>query len=200
MASPAVTLCDIPAAMAQDMVRYAALHEIQAVVDEPVSSAIWVMPADALAQRAPMMQEASGLVLLGAGDVPDTDMPWQVVSVPVSLAAWLAAVRQVASAKAGREMPLGNGWQLRLSMRELTDGTQQIALTDKETELLKLLGQHSEPISKEQLLESVWGYDSEVDTHTLETHIYRLRGKLAQMGEGGVELLTTPDGYSLFHT
>ena len=51
-------------------------------------------------------------------------------------------------------------------------------------------------ISKEDLLENVWGYCADVTTHTIETHIYRLRQKVEQ--EGGSQLiLTENNGYRL---
>lgn len=50
-----------------------------------------------------------------------------------------------------------------------------VRLTDKETAVLVYLIQATEPVPREELLAAVWGYDGRIDTHTLETHIYRLR-------------------------
>lgn len=50
-----------------------------------------------------------------------------------------------------------------------------VRLTDKEAALLAYLAQAVEPVPREELLAAVWGYDGRIDTHTLETHIYRLR-------------------------
>ena len=59
------------------------------------------------------------------------------------------------------------------------DGDMDIELTEKETNILKcLINSGHEPIEKEELLKQVWNYNSDVTTHTLETHIYRLRQKL----------------------
>lgn len=59
------------------------------------------------------------------------------------------------------------------------DGKMDIELTEKETNILKcLVNSGNEPIEKEELLKQVWNYNSDVTTHTLETHIYRLRQKL----------------------
>ena len=74
---------------------------------------------------------------------------------------------------------------------------QVITLTEKETMILKKLFQiWPKPISKENLLSEVWGYRKVVATHTLETHIYRLRRKIFRLIE--VPLVeTTRDGYKL---
>ena len=77
------------------------------------------------------------------------------------------------------------------------DTHRVIFLTEKETMMLKKLFQiWPETISKEGLLSEVWGYQNMLATHTLETHIYRLRKKIARFTE--VPLVeTTQGGYRL---
>ena len=72
-----------------------------------------------------------------------------------------------------------------------------VKLTEREVTILKYLYNNSpETISKEELLENVWGYSAEMTTHTIETHIYRLRQKVEQ--EGGSQLIITENsGYKL---
>jgi DNA-binding response OmpR family regulator len=74
----------------------------------------------------------------------------------------------------------------------------KIRLTDKETSILRYLyraGQQA--VSRETLLREVWGYNSGVTTHTLETHIYRLRQKIEHDAATPVILVTESDGYRL---
>ena len=74
----------------------------------------------------------------------------------------------------------------------------KVRLTDKETSILRYLyraGQQA--VSREMLLREVWGYNSGVTTHTLETHIYRLRQKIEQDAAAPVILVTEPSGYRL---
>ena len=72
-----------------------------------------------------------------------------------------------------------------------------IVLTEKETMMLKKLFQSwPETISKESLLSEVWGYQNMLATHTLETHIYRLRKKIAGFTEAPL-VETTQGGYRL---
>lgn len=70
-------------------------------------------------------------------------------------------------------------------------------LTEKEVAILKYLYQKAPKISeKEELLENVWGYSADATTHTVETHIYRLRQKVEQ--DGGSQLIITENnGYRL---
>ncbi|MCZ8142127.1 MAG: response regulator transcription factor [Acetobacteraceae bacterium] len=75
---------------------------------------------------------------------------------------------------------------------------RKIRLTEKETAILTfLLGAGGQPVSREILLSEVWGYNSKVTTHTLETHIYRLRQKIEPNPAEARILLTDAGGYRL---
>jgi len=73
-----------------------------------------------------------------------------------------------------------------------------IALTDREVDILAYLARHNKtPVSRDALLKNVWQYQEGVDTHTLETHIYRLRQKIEASAEEPRILLTVEGGYRL---
>ena len=74
----------------------------------------------------------------------------------------------------------------------------KIHLTEKETAILKYLYRVGDrPVSREVLLDEVWGYNAGVTTHTLETHIYRLRQKIEPKPGEATLLVTEPGGYRL---
>jgi DNA-binding response OmpR family regulator len=74
----------------------------------------------------------------------------------------------------------------------------KIRLTEKETSILKYLYRAGERVvSREVLLHEVWGYNAGVTTHTLETHIYRLRQKIEKDPSNAVLLITETGGYRL---
>jgi len=73
-----------------------------------------------------------------------------------------------------------------------------IRLTEKENNILKFLYKNlGNVIRRETLLHEVWGYNSKVTTHTLETHIYRLRQKIEDDPSNACFLITEPGGYKL---
>ena len=75
---------------------------------------------------------------------------------------------------------------------------QKVRLTEKETSILKYLyWAGSKVVSRDTLLSEVWGYNTGVTTHTLETHIYRLRQKIEQNPSEVEILVTEPGGYRL---
>lgn len=74
----------------------------------------------------------------------------------------------------------------------------KIRLTEKETAILKYLYRASDQvIGRDVLLHEVWGYNSGVTTHTLETHIYRLRQKIEREPSNAEILVTETGGYKL---
>lgn len=83
--------------------------------------------------------------------------------------------------------------------KQLIDETgNKIRLTEKETSILKYLYRSGEKvISRDKLLHEVWGYNAGVTTHTLETHIYRLRQKIEKDPSNAELLVTESGGYKL---
>jgi len=77
-------------------------------------------------------------------------------------------------------------------------GQRKVRLTEKETNILKFLYRAGgRVVSREVLLNEVWGYNAGVTTHTLETHVYRLRQKIEADPSHAQLLLTEPGGYRL---
>jgi DNA-binding response OmpR family regulator len=74
----------------------------------------------------------------------------------------------------------------------------KVRLTEKETAILRFLYRAGQkPVTRETLLQEVWGYNSGVTTHTLETHIYRLRQKVERDATTPTILVTETGGYKL---
>lgn len=86
------------------------------------------------------------------------------------------------------------------SAKLLTDDqtSKKIRLTEKETAILKYLYRvGSKVVGRDVLLGEVWGYNAGVTTHTLETHVYRLRQKIERDPSSAEILVTEPGGYRL---
>ena len=81
--------------------------------------------------------------------------------------------------------------------KKLSKSDDFIILTEKEVQLLELFLNSKKPISKDNILSSVWHYSSEADTHTVETHIYRLRKKITNKFMDEKFILNSKDGYHL---
>ena len=78
-----------------------------------------------------------------------------------------------------------------------TRNKETISLTEKEVSILIELSQSKKVISKEKLLTEVWGYKSQMNTTTVETHIHRLRQKLKKFSNSRIAIKTKSGGYSI---
>lgn len=123
----------------------------------------------------------------------------EYVTKPFRFAQLLARVRaqlRLREANGEASVPLGAA-VFRPAEKSLFDADgERVRLTEKETAILRrLLKAENRVITRETLLSEVWGHQAELETHTLETHIYRLRRKLEPMAPG--LLVTELGGYRL---
>ncbi|MGE0211674.1 MAG: response regulator transcription factor [Parvibaculaceae bacterium] len=80
----------------------------------------------------------------------------------------------------------------------LREDNRKVRLTEKETSILKFLYRAGEQVvARDVLLHEVWGYNAGVTTHTLETHVYRLRQKIERDPSNAELLVTESGGYKL---
>ena len=123
------------------------------------------------------------------------------VTKPFKFAVLLARIRaQLRSHEASEDAVYHIGpYEFRPAAKALFDqAAKKIRLTEKETAILKYLYRAGEkPVSREELLTEVWGYNAGVTTHTLETHVYRLRQKIELHPSAAKLLLTEAGGYRL---
>ncbi len=146
------------------------------------------------------------IMLTAAGGDEDTVQGLEAgandyVAKPYKFAVLLARIRaQLRSHEhsEGAVFRLG-AYEFRPANKILVDAQQRkIRLTEKETNILKYLYRAGEkPVSREELLAEVWGYNAGVTTHTLETHVYRLRQKIEADPANARLLLTEAGGYRL---
>lgn len=130
------------------------------------------------------------------GDVPITESfakPLRLGHLLARLKFYLAASPRLQSA------PVTFGpYRFEPQNRQIvSEGGGVIRLTEKETSLLDYLGQSETPVTREELLAAIWGYDARIDTHTLETHIYQLRRKLDPQKTGENWLVNEQGAYRL---
>jgi DNA-binding response OmpR family regulator len=124
------------------------------------------------------------------------------VTKPFRFAVLLARIRtQLRQHEASEDAVFTIGpytFRPRSKMLLLNPNSSKVCLTEKEVSILRYLYRAGpRPVSRETLLQEVWGYNSEVTTHTLETHIYRLRQKIEKDTTAPVILLTDTGGYKL---
>jgi DNA-binding response OmpR family regulator len=147
------------------------------------------------------------VMLTGADSEPDTILGLEAgaddyVTKPFRLSVLLARLRAHLrqSDQSDAAVFLIGPYTFRPGAKLLTDqsGRRKVRLTEKETAILKYLYRAGDrAIGRDTLLGEVWGYNAAVTTHTLETHVYRLRQKIERDPARAEILVTEPGGYRL---
>ena len=81
--------------------------------------------------------------------------------------------------------------------RVLKRGNKILKITEKETNFIDMLNSYKKSLSKDYILKKIWAYSPDTDTHTVETHIYRLRQKIKDNFGDSDFIKNTEDGYSI---
>jgi len=90
-----------------------------------------------------------------------------------------------------------NNYLLNLNAREISLKNKKLKLTEKEINIILYLSKKIKPTKIEDLQKNIWKYQSNAETHTVETHIYRLRKKISKVFSDKNFILSKKDGYQI---
>ena len=90
-----------------------------------------------------------------------------------------------------------NNYTIDLNSREITINNTRLKLTEKEINTICYLSKSEKPVSIDELQEKVWSYQSDMETHTVETHIYRLRKKISDTFTDTEFIISKKNGYQI---
>lgn len=174
------------AASRDDVLDRAAGHRL-AVVDE-------ALDGPALCAELKSRGLSLPVLLLGGAGAPPCCGVEAVVAKPLRLPLLAARIQDILARQANGHGVAVGPWRFDEQRSVLNgEGGALVRLTAKETAILRRLHEAAGGVvSRQTLLDEVWGYGAEIDTHTLETHVYRLRRKL-----GAGVLVSDNGGYRL---
>ena len=90
-----------------------------------------------------------------------------------------------------------NNYTIDLNSRKMLMNNTKLNLTEKEINTITYLSKSNKPVGIDELQEKVWGYRSEIETHTVETHIYRLRKKILNTFNDNEFIISEKNGYQI---
>ena len=90
-----------------------------------------------------------------------------------------------------------NNYIINLNSREMFANNIKLKLTEKEINTITYLSKSEKPVSINELQEKVWSYQSDIETHTVETHIYRLRKKILNTFNDKDFIISEKNGYKI---
>ena len=88
-------------------------------------------------------------------------------------------------------------YEINLNSRKMSYMSKFVSLTEKETKIINYLNSSSKEITVENLQFEVWGHRSKLETHTVETHVYRLRKKVEKKFQDKSFILSLKNGYKI---
>tara|TARA_Y100001935_G_C17234686_1_gene472327 strand:- start:7 stop:633 length:627 start_codon:yes stop_codon:yes gene_type:complete len=138
-------------------------------------------------------------ILAGKGNYKVSKLFDDIINLPTTL----KEINNIIESRAAKNQFNKNSsirikeYYLNKNEKKLTKANESIILTEKEIKLLELFLANKNPISKNKILSKVWQYSNEADTHTVETHIYRLRKKINDKFSDENFILNDKLGYSL---
>ena len=121
------------------------------------------------------------------------------IILPVSLSEISNTIKNLITIKKFKENSSVQikGYEIDKNERLLKKGNLLITITEREIQLIELLFNEKKPISKNFILKKVWKYAEDADTHTLETHIYRLRKKILTKFNDENFIINFKTGYTI---
>ena len=90
-----------------------------------------------------------------------------------------------------------NNYIINLNSREILINNKKLKLTEKEINTIIHLSKSNKPVTINELQEKVWSYQSDMETHTVETHIYRLRKKILNTFNDNEFIISKKNGYQI---
>jgi DNA-binding response OmpR family regulator len=90
-----------------------------------------------------------------------------------------------------------NNYNINLNSREMLTNDTKLKLTEKEINTITYLSKSKKPVSIDELQAKVWSYQSDIETHTVETHIYRLRKKISNTFNDKEFIISKKNGYQI---
>ena len=90
-----------------------------------------------------------------------------------------------------------DNYTINLNSREMVINGTKLKLTEKEINTIVYLSKSNNPVSVDELQEKVWSYQLEIETHTVETHIYRLRKKILNTFNDKEFIVSKKNGYQI---
>jgi len=90
-----------------------------------------------------------------------------------------------------------NNYNINLNSREMIINDIKLKLTEKEINTITYLSKSNKPVSIDELQAEVWSYQSDIETHTVETHIYRLRKKISNTFGDKEFIISKKNGYQI---
>ncbi len=177
--------------------KFNTLYEILKELDEYLNFEIIEATNEKILQELKI--SSKNFLILTSKNIQDVDKQLYFDNLPIKFFKLLEKINiNFIKSQFNQKSELSIGkYKLNLNSRELIEENVKLKLTEKESNIILFLYNSKNPVTINQLQSEVWGYNSKLDTHTVETHVYRLRKKLLKNFNDNSFIQSKKNGYQI---
>ena len=144
-----------------------------------------------------IIQNSSNYLIVTQQNISNLDNQLQLINTPIKISKLIEMIniKLLKNQFSNQSKVKIKNYILNLNSREISNNNTLMKLTEKEINTIIYLSKTNKPVSINELEKNVWQYEADIETHTVETHIYRLRKKINSHFSDDSFILNTKGGY-----
>ena len=149
--------------------------------------------------QIPETFDKKNLLIISGSENFDFENQIKIDNYPINLEKLIEVINiQFIKIKFNQQNSIKAGkYYINLNSRRIYDDNNSLSLTEKEIKIISFLNTSDKPITINELQIKVWGHKSKLETHTVETHVYRLRKKIQKIFKDNSFILSLKNGYKI---
>ena len=146
-----------------------------------------------------IIQNSSHYLIVTQQNIPNLDNQLQLIKIPIKISKLIEMinVKLLKNQFSNQSKVKIKNYILNLNSREISNDNTLMKLTEKEINTIIYLSKTNKPVSINELEKNVWQYEADMETHTVETHIYRLRKKIYDKFKDKDFIVSKKNGYEI---
>ena len=146
-----------------------------------------------------IIQNSSNYLIVTQQNISNSDNQLQLINTPIKISKLLEMIniKLLKNQFSNQSKVKIKNYILNINSREISNNNTLMKLTEKEINTIIYLSKKNKPVSINELEKNVWQYEADMETHTVETHIYRLRKKIYEKFEDEDFIISKKNGYEI---
>jgi len=158
-----------------------------------------IISADSKVSLNEKLKNLKNYIIISNKKYPDLDNQFVLENIPINISRLIEKMNiEFLKIQFNSQSHVKlNNYTIDLNSREMFIENTKLKLTEKEINTITYLSKSIKPVSIDELQEKVWSYQSDIETHTVETHIYRLRKKISNTFNDNEFIVSKKNGYQI---
>ena len=146
-----------------------------------------------------LIQNSSHYLIITKQNISNLDNQLQLINIPIKISKLIEMIniKLLKNQFSNQSKVKIKNYILNLNSREISNNNTLMKLTEKEINTIIYLSKTNKSVSINELEKNVWQYEADMETHTVETHIYRLRKKILKVFKDNYFIISNNDGYEI---